>query len=96
MRVIRSSKKVSFPMPRHGAILNLGGPLANGDHIEDMPAAKTGVRTGGVINAIKNNPRTTNLITNLIILCLPFLNVNNPAGPVNSAFAAIFQRGLFD
>ena len=24
-------------MPRHGAILNLGGPLADGDHIEDVP-----------------------------------------------------------
>ena len=24
-------------MPRHGAILNLGGALADGDHIEDMP-----------------------------------------------------------
>jgi hypothetical protein len=23
-------------MHRHGAILNLGGPLADGDHIEDM------------------------------------------------------------
>src|SRR6201987_841902 len=37
VRVVRSGKKVSFPMPRHGPILNLGGPLADGDHIEDMP-----------------------------------------------------------
>ena len=37
VRVVRSGKKVSFPMPRHGAILNLGGPLADEDHIEDMP-----------------------------------------------------------
>src|SRR5262245_43271504 len=37
VRAVRSGKKVSFPVPRHGAILNLGGPLANGDHIEDMP-----------------------------------------------------------
>ena len=37
MRVVRSGKKVSFPMPRHSAILNLGGPLADRDHIEDMP-----------------------------------------------------------
>src|SRR5262245_20569408 len=36
VRVLRSGKKVAFPMARHGAILNLGGPLANGDHIEDM------------------------------------------------------------
>ena len=42
MRVIRSGQKVSFPMPRHGAILNLGGPLANGDHIEDMPLSTLG------------------------------------------------------
>ena len=43
VRVIRSGQKVSFPMPRHGAILNLGGPLANGDHIEDMPLSTLGV-----------------------------------------------------
>ena len=36
VRVVRPGKKVSFPMPRHGAILNLGGTLADGDHIEDM------------------------------------------------------------
>src|SRR5262245_28966461 len=36
MRAVRSGKKVSFPMAGHRAILNLGGPLANGDHIEDM------------------------------------------------------------
>jgi hypothetical protein len=36
VRVVRSGKKVSFPMPRHGAILNLGWPFADGDHIEDM------------------------------------------------------------
>ena len=29
VRIVRSGKKVSFPMPRHGAILNLGGPLAD-------------------------------------------------------------------
>src|SRR6202453_4788763 len=43
VRVVRSGKKVSFPMPRHGAILNLGGSLANGDHIEDMPLSTLGV-----------------------------------------------------
>src|SRR5215471_7142020 len=37
VRVVRSGKKVSFPMPRHGAIFNLGGPLADGNHIEDTP-----------------------------------------------------------
>jgi hypothetical protein len=37
VRVVRSGKKVSFPMSRHGAILNLGWPLADGNHIEDMP-----------------------------------------------------------
>ena len=36
VRIVRSGKKVSFPMPRHSAILNLGGPLADGDHIEDL------------------------------------------------------------
>ena len=38
VRVVRSGKKVSFPMPRHSAILNLGGPLADRDHIEECPA----------------------------------------------------------
>ena len=37
VRVVRSGKKISFPMSRHGAILNLGWPLADGDHIEDAP-----------------------------------------------------------
>ena len=38
VRVVRSGKKVSFPMPRHSAILNLGGPLADRDHKKQMRA----------------------------------------------------------
>src|SRR5262245_1618058 len=43
VRVVRSGKKVSFPMPRHGAILNLGGPLANGAHAATMALSPFGV-----------------------------------------------------
>ena len=35
--VVAPMKQNAFPMARHGAILNLGGPLADGDPIEDMP-----------------------------------------------------------
>src|SRR6516225_7079180 len=48
VRIVRSGKKVSFPMPRHSAILNLGGPLADGDHIEDMSLSTLGVVALGV------------------------------------------------
>src|SRR5262249_19579737 len=34
VRIVRSGKKISFPMARHGTILYLGGSLADGDHIE--------------------------------------------------------------
>ena len=37
VRVIRAGKKVSFPMARHGTILNLGGPFADGDYPEYLP-----------------------------------------------------------
>ena len=36
VRVVRSGEKVSFPMAWHGAILGLGWPLADRDHIEDL------------------------------------------------------------
>src|ERR1700751_6181887 len=36
VRVLCSGKKISFPMPRHSTILNLGGPLPAGEHIEDI------------------------------------------------------------
>ena len=35
-------------MPRYSAILNLGGPLADGDHIEDMPLSTLRVVALGV------------------------------------------------
>src|SRR5262249_43778105 len=55
VRVVRSGKKVSFPMPRHSAILNLGGPLADGDHIEDMPLSTRRVVALGLIT--RRGPR---------------------------------------
>src|SRR6185295_4175999 len=51
VRVVRSGKKISFPMSRHGAILNLGWPLADGDHIEDMPLSTLHVVTLGDASA---------------------------------------------
>ena len=58
VRVVRSGrKKVSFPMPRHSAILNLGGPLADRDHIEDMPLSTLRVVAFGVTHP----PRSTQL-----------------------------------
>jgi len=55
VRVVRPRKKVSFPMPRHGAILNLGEPLADGDHIEDMSMSILRVVAPGVTHP----PRST-------------------------------------
>ena len=63
MRIVRSGKKVSFPMPRHSAILNLGGPLADGDHIEDMPLSTLRVVALGVTHP----PRSTQLRRQLLL-----------------------------
>ena len=62
VRVVRSGKKVSFPMPRHSAILNLGGPLADRDHIEDMPLSTLRVVALGVTHP----PRSTQLRRQLL------------------------------
>ena len=63
VRVVRPGKKVSFPVPRHGAILNLGGPLADGDHIEDMSLSTLGVVALGVTHP----PRSTQLCRQLLL-----------------------------
>src|SRR5262249_48628869 len=63
VRVVRSGKKVSFPMPRHSAILNLGGPLADGDHIEDMPLSTLRV----VALWVTHPPRSTQLRRQLLL-----------------------------
>jgi hypothetical protein len=62
VRVVRSGKKVSFPMPRHSAILNLGGPLADGDHIEDLSLSTLRVVALGV-----THPRSTQLRRQLLL-----------------------------
>ena len=36
VRVVGSGEKVSFPMAWHGAVFDLGRPLADGDHIDDL------------------------------------------------------------
>src|SRR6516164_2569650 len=63
VRIVRSGKKVSFPMPRHSAILNLGGPLADGDHIEDMSLSTLRVVALGVTHP----PRSTQLCRQLLL-----------------------------
>ena len=63
MRIVRSGKKVSFPMPRHGAILNLGGALANRNHIEDMPLSTFRVVALGATHP----PRSTQLRRQLLL-----------------------------
>ena len=50
-------------MPRHGAILNLGGPLADGDHIEDMPLSTLRV----VVLGATHPPRSTQLRRQLLL-----------------------------
>ena len=57
VRAVRSGKKISFPMPRHGAILNLGGPFADGDHIEETPLSTLRVVALGATHP----PRSTQL-----------------------------------
>lgn len=63
VRVVRSGKKVSFPMARHGAILNLGGPLANGDHIEDMSLSTLRIVALGTTHP----PRSTQVCRQLLL-----------------------------
>jgi hypothetical protein len=63
VRVIRSGKKVSFPMPRHSAILNLGGPLADGDRIEDLSPSTLRIVALGVTRP----PRSTQLRRQLLL-----------------------------
>src|SRR5260370_8879197 len=63
VRVVRSGKKVYFSMPRHGAILNLGGSLANGDHIENMPLSTLRV----VVLGATHPPLSTQLRRQLLL-----------------------------
>jgi hypothetical protein len=37
VRVVRSGEKFSFPVAWHGAVLDLGRSLADGDRIDDPP-----------------------------------------------------------
>src|SRR5690349_17321657 len=63
VRVVRSGKKVSFPMPRHGAILDLGRPLADGGHIENMPLSTLRI----VALRATHPPRSTQLRCQLLL-----------------------------
>jgi len=50
-------------MARHGAILNLGGPLANGDHIEDMSLSALRIVALGAAHP----PRSTQVCRQLLL-----------------------------
>src|SRR5262245_64186196 len=50
-------------MPRHGAILNLGRPLADGDHIDDMPLSTLRVVALGATHP----PRSTQMRRQLLL-----------------------------
>src|SRR5262245_14025749 len=50
-------------MPRHGAILNLGRPLADGDHIDDMPLSTLRVVAFGATHP----PRSTQMRRQLLL-----------------------------
>src|SRR5262245_57973999 len=71
VRVVCSGKKISFPMPRHSTILNLGGPLADGDHIEDMALSTLRVVALGVTHP----PRSTQLRHQPLLQHAPGLDV---------------------
>ena len=69
-------------MPRHGAILNLGGPLADGDHIEDLSLSTLRVVALGATHP----PRSTHL-------CRQFL-LQHAAGLYEKAAIDRFVRYL--
>src|SRR5262249_13958554 len=50
-------------MPRHGPILNLGRPLADGDHIDDMPLSTLRVVALGATHP----PRSTQMRRQLLL-----------------------------
>jgi hypothetical protein len=55
VRVVRSGEKISFPMTWHGAVLNLGWPVADGDHIDDLSQSAL----GGAALGLTHLPRFT-------------------------------------
>src|SRR6516165_4020238 len=86
VRIVRSGKKVSFPMPRPSAILNLGGPLADGDHIEDMPLPTVRVVALGVTHPSRGRSRQRTALT-----CGP-IRVED-SGPPEDQYAPGQQNG---
>jgi hypothetical protein len=48
VRIVRSGKKVSFPVARNGAVLSFSGSLADGDHIEYVSLSILGPAGFGV------------------------------------------------
>ena len=54
-----SGKAVSFPMTRHGAILGLGGSLADQDHIEYVSLSILGLAAFGVAPSATAVRKTT-------------------------------------
>ena len=43
VRVVRAGEQITLPVTWDGAILSLGGALADGDHIQDLPLSSLGL-----------------------------------------------------
>ena len=63
VRVVRSGEKISFPVARHGAVLDLGWPLADGDHIDDL--SQSALR--GATLGLAHLPRFTQVCHQLLL-----------------------------
>jgi hypothetical protein len=63
MCVLFAGEKVSFPVAWHGALLGLGGPLADGDRIDDL--SQSALR--GAALGLAHLPRRTQVRHQLLL-----------------------------
>ena len=68
--VVRSGEEVSFPVAWHGAILDLGRPLADGDGIDDL--SQSALR--GAALGLAHLPRCTQVRHQLLLQHAACLN----------------------
>ena len=74
VRVVRSGEKISFPVAWHGAVLDLGWPLADGDHIDDL--SQSALR--GAALGLAHLPRFTQVCRQLLLQHTAGLNKEAP------------------